>query len=176
MVREGRFPHAGTFDTNPLGLRNRIPDGVSEEDLVAAKDGVGVASAVINGVSVADLRVDAKMAFEAKGAPSILLRAQLNDGVLGKMYSLVLYEKGLNLWFFDGEKWGKAAEAKFEVEAGKAHGVRVMMAGKRAWVSVDGKVMLETRTLEFTDAGAVGIWAGEGPCYFDHLRVRYMSK
>ncbi len=176
MAREERFPTAGEFYVTDRGLRNRIPDGVEEKDLIAAKDGVGVASAIIRDLSIADVRVDCSMAFEAKGAPSVLLRAQLQDGVLGKMYSLVLYDKGLNLWFFNGEKWAKAASTQFEVEAGKAHDVRVMMKGKRCWVAVDGDVMLETRELEFTEAGAIGIWAGEGPCTFGDMRVRYTSQ
>lgn len=176
MAREGRFPSAGAFSATDKGLLNSIPEGVDEKDLVAAKGGVGVASAVIRDLSVADVRVDCTMAFEAKGAPSVLLRAQLQDGVLGKMYSLVLYDKGLNLWFFNGEKWAKAAFSQFDVEAGEAHEVRVMMKGKRCWVAVDGDVMLQTRELEFTDPGAIGIWAGEGPCYFRDMRVRYMGR
>jgi len=179
-AREERFPAFGQWVTSDNGITNFIPADAEEKDVVAMKDGLGMASSVIEGLQARDLTVIAYMAFERKGAPSILLRAQTREEIVrgrrsvvtGKTLSLVLYEKGINLWYFNGEKWSKAGAATLEVEPGVMHRVKATLTGSCARVWLDGKRVVDVTDLELTDCGAVGIWAGEGPCTFKSLLVR----
>lgn len=179
-AREERFPALGQWMTSDKGITNFIPADAEEKDVVAMKDGLGMASSVIDGLQARDLTVIGTMAFERKGAPSILLRAQTREEIVrgrrsivtGKTLSLVLYEKGINLWYFNGEKWSKAGAATLEVEPGVMHRVKATLTGSCARVWLDGKRVVDVTDLELTDCGAVGIWAGEGPCYFNRLLVR----
>ncbi len=179
-AREERFPVVGQWVTTDEGITNAIPADTDEKDIIAMKDGLGMASSLIDGLVAKDLTVIARMSFERKGAPSILLRAQTREEIVngrrvlvtGKMLSLVLYEKGINLWYFNGEEWSKAAFAKFDVAPGAMHRVKATLTGPCARVWVDGRRVIDAADLELTGCGAVGIWAGEGPCTFQTLLLR----
>lgn len=175
-AREDRFPTFGEWAVSQQGISNVIPSGVEERDIVAMKNGTGMASSVFVGRPAQNVTATATMSFERKGAPSILLRAEARpEGrgyVTGKMLSLVLYEAGVNLWRFDGAKWHKAAAEKFEVEPCVFHTLKVRLEGPRAKVWLDGKAVMETDDVGLQAPGLVGLWAGEGPCHFGALRVR----
>lgn len=175
-AREDRFPAFGAWTVSDKGITNVIPEGFEEKDIVAMKGGVGMTSSVLPGLTARNLTATATMAFERKGAPSILLRAEATPEpggyVTGKMLSLVLYESGINLWRFDGAKWHKAAFAKFEVQPEVFHRVKVRLDGPRAKVWVNGKAVMETEDVGMDAPGLVGLWAGEGPCHFGWLRLR----
>ncbi len=175
-AREERFPAFGQWAVSQQGITNVIPSGVEEQDIVAMKNGTGMASSVFVGRPARNVTATATMSFERKGAPSILLRAQARpDGrgyVTGQMLSLVLYEAGVNLWRFDGAKWHKAAAEKFEVEPCVFHTLKVRLEGPRARVWLDGKAVMETEDVGLNAPGLVGLWAGEGPCHFGALRLR----
>ena len=172
-VREERFPGLGQWTPVGEGITNLIPEGADEKALVAMKGGLGMASSVLEGDMARNLTAIAQMAFERKGAPSVLLRAQVDGALTGEVLSLVLYEKGVNLWRYDGAKWHKAAAATFPVQAGIYHRVKVRLAGPAATVWVDGKQVAHAADIGLDAPGAIGLWAGEGPCYFKSLRIRY---
>ncbi len=172
-VREARFPQLGQWIPAKGGITNFIPEGADEKAVVAMKDGLGMTSSIIDGLQVRNITAIAQLAFEAKGAPAILLRAQVEGNITGEMLSLVLYEKGINLWRFDGEKWHKATAAKFAVEPDVYHRVKVTLSGPAARIWVDGKRVADSEDIGLDAVGAVGLWAGEGPCYFKSLRLRY---
>ncbi len=170
MVREARFPAVGRFVPVTEGIANFIPQGADEKDVAAAKGGLGVASAVVCDTRVWDCTVLARLAFEAKGAPAILLRTQVHGCVTGDTLSLVVYQGGVILWRLAGDKWSKVAAAEMPVAEQQTHHVRVVLAGPSAKVWLDGKRVLEVADVGLAEAGAIGIWAGEGPCRFEALR------
>jgi len=171
-VREASLARPGAFVSCERGIANFLPAGADEKDIIAAKDGLGLAAAVARGAVVRDCTVVARLGFERKGAPSILLRTQLSGEVTGDTLSLVLYEKGVNLWRFGGGKWSKAGAAEFPVAEKTMHRMEVRLVGPRAEVRVDGESVLKVDDVGLAKPGAVGIWAGEGPCVFQSLRMR----
>lgn len=171
-VREARFPALGRWVGSAAGISNFIPRDADEKDIVAGKDGLGMVSAVLNGAYVKDCTVMARMGFERKGAPGILLRTQVEGNVTGDTLCLVLHEKGINLWRYLGGKWSKAAAAEMPVAEKELHHVRIALEGQRAKVWLDGEAVCETNEVGFGQPGTVGIWAGEGPCHFQALRFR----
>jgi hypothetical protein len=171
-VRQAEYPKVVPFVQGVGYIENHLPAGASEQDIVAAKGGLGVAVMMLRGVQAGDLTVRCDMAFDRKGAPAINLRTQLLGAVTGATYSLVLYEKGLNLWKYSGGKWSQVGTAEFAVTAGEFHEVRLYVRGPAFRVSVDGRPRLSCRDPEPLPAGGVGIWSGEGPCRFRSLRVR----
>jgi hypothetical protein len=90
------------------------------------------------------------------------------------MYSLILYKDGVNLWRYDGKKWGKVAFTKFPVEPGKFHSIQVHARGNEFVVHVDGARVLSTTETESLPAGEIGLWLGEGICRAKSFSVRAM--
>lgn len=175
-VREERFPVVVPFVQRPGWIENSLPAGASEKDIVATKDGMGVAMMLWQGEVAADVSVRCEMAFERKGAPAIQFRTQREGEVTGETYSLVLYEKGLNLWKFSGGKWVKVGASQFPVTPGEFHEVRLLARGPNFWVSVDGQRRLGCTDPSPLPAGEVGLWSGEGPCRFRSFRYRPLDR
>ena len=173
LVREPRFPELGAWVPASDAIVNYIPPGADEKALVAATGGLGITSSIVEGITTRDCAVIGQLAFERKGAPAILLRAAVDGEVTGEVLSLVLYEKGINLWRYDGSKWHKAGASAFPVEEGVFHRVKAVALGPSVTVWVDGKKVLAAKDVGLDQPGAIGIWAGEGPCYFKSLRIRY---
>lgn len=174
-VREERFPTIRLFVQEPGRIANPLPPGAAEADVVAAKDGLGVATMLLRAPGARDVSVRCRMGFERKGAPAILLRTQRQAQVTGDTYSLVLYEDGLNLWKFAGGRWSKVGAAEFAVAAGVAHDVRVYARDGTFGVYVDGDRRLSCRDAAPLGAGEVGIWSGEGPCWFESFSYRALT-
>lgn len=175
-VREERFPHIVPFVQHPGYIENLIPPGANEKDLIAAKDGLGVATLLVRDFVGADVAVRCELAFERKGAPAVNFRTQVKGEVTGDTYSLVLYEKGVNLWKCAGGKWSKVGATEFAVTPGVFHELRLYARGERFGVYVDGKQRLDCRDATALGAGAVGLWAGEGPCRFRSFRMHALGR
>ena len=165
-VREARFPVIVPFVQRAGYLENLIPLGADEKDIIAAKDGMGVAIMLRRDFCAADVTLRASMAFARKGAPAIIFRVQRQEDIAGDMYSLVLYAEGLNLWKFSGGKWSKVGASKFEVAPRDFHDVRLFARGGDFTVFLDGQKKLLCSDPQPLGPGEVGLWSGEGPCFF----------
>jgi hypothetical protein len=170
-VRQAEYPKVVPFVQGAGYIENYLPPGASEQDIEACKNGLGVAVMLLRGVPAGDLTVRCETAFDRKGAPAINFRTQHLGGVTGATYSLVLYEKGINLWKYSGGKWSKVGATEFAVSAGEFHEVRLYARGVAFRVYVDGRPRLSCRDAEPLPAGGIGLWSGEGPCRFRSLRA-----
>lgn len=171
-VREERFPQIVPFVQHRDYIENLIPVGPSEKDIVAMKDGIGGAIMLLRDFCGSDVAVRSTMAFERKGAPAILFRAQREGDVIGQHYSLVLYAQGVNLWKFSNNKFTKIAAAKFPVTPAEFHEMRLYARGGDFTVFVDGQKKMTCSDPEPLPAGEVGLWSGEGPCKFKNFSQR----
>jgi hypothetical protein len=174
-VREARFPAIVPFVQRESYIENALPAGVTEKDIVAAKDGIGVSTMLLLDFATADLTLRADMAFERKGAPSLIFRVQRTGEIAGEMYSLVLYAEGLNLWKFSAGKWAKTGASKFAVAPTAFHDVRVFARGGDFTVFVDGVKKLLCSDAQPLPAGEAGVWSGEGPCFFRKFLARPLA-
>lgn len=175
-VREARFPAIVPFVQRPGHIENLIPAGADEKDIVAAKDGIGAAILLLRDYSGADLTLRASLAFERKGAPAVIFRVQRQGDIAGEQYSLVLYEAGVNLWKYSGGKWSKVGATKFEVAPTVFHDLRLFARGGDFTVFVDGQKKLLCTDPQPLPAGEVGIWSGEGPCFFQKFLKKGLAK
>jgi hypothetical protein len=174
-VREARFPVLVPFVQRAGFIENSIAPGHDEKEIVAAKDGLGVAMMLVRDFTARDVGLRCTMAFERQGAPAILLRAQRQGEVTGDMYSLVLYHAGINLWKFSGGKWGKVGASKFEVTPGVFHELRVYARGGDFFVLLDRERKMACSDPQPLPAGEIGIWSGEGPCKFQKFFARPLA-
>ena len=174
-AREPRFPQLVPFIQRAGFIENLIPAGPSEKDIVAAKDGIGVAMMLLRDRRAGEVAARASLAFERKGAPSIIFRVQREGEVTGEMYSLVLYAEGVNLWKFAGGKWAKVGASKFEVAPTVFHDMRLYARGGDFTVFVDGTKKLLCTDPQPLGEGEVGLWSGEGPCFFQKFSLRPLA-
>lgn len=170
--REPRFPKIVPFIHRDGYLENTIAAGYTEKEIVAAKDGVGVAMLALRDFAAGDLAARCETAFERKGAPAIMFRVERSGELTGRMYSLVLYEHGVNLWKYDGKKFSKVGASKFAVEPGIFHELRVYARGDSFTILVNRERRLVCEDPDPLPAGEVGLWSGEGPCRFRSFRAR----
>jgi hypothetical protein len=171
-VREDRYPAIAPFVQRGGHIENHLPPGVSEEDIVATKDGVGVSMMLLRDVVTTDLIAHCDMAFDGKGAPAINFGVQRRGEVVGDTYSLVLYEKGVNLWKNLGGKWSRVGATEKAIAPGVFHEVGLYARGGVFGVYVDGEKLLRCADPSPLGPGEVGIWSGEGPCRFRSMVVR----
>ena len=145
---------------------------IQEKDrLRAGEKEAGFLNLLYRPVNSADVTVESDMAFAGDGAPSLILRAQIKGDMVGDVYSVVLYKKGLNLWRRVDGRSTKVAQAFFTPEPGKLHRVRATAEGWRLRVWVDGTPMVDVEDATIPMAGRVGLWAGEGLCEFRDFSV-----
>lgn len=170
-VREGRYPAIVPFVQRLGYIENHLPPDAREEDVVAARDGLGVSMMVLRGIVAQDLVVECAMAFDRKGAPAINFGVQRQGEVVGDTYSLVLYEKGVNLWRNTGGEWSKVGATELPAMPGAFHDVRLYARGGRFGVYVDGRRVLRCADPRPLGPGEVGIWSGEGRCRFRAFSV-----
>ncbi|MEN6545037.1 MAG: hypothetical protein ABFE07_03255 [Armatimonadia bacterium] len=169
--REERFPKIVPFVQRQGYIENYIAPGYGEKEIVAAKDGVGVAMLMLRDFAASDVAARCETAFDRKGAPAIMFRAQRAGDITGPMYSLVLYEQGVNLWKYDGKKWAKVGASKFAVQPGVFHELRVYARGGTFAVYVNRERKLVCEDPQPLPAGEAGLWSGEGPCRFRSFQI-----
>ncbi|MBI5394400.1 MAG: hypothetical protein HZA91_03800, partial [Verrucomicrobia bacterium] len=145
---------------------------IQEKDHIrAGEKEAGLLNLLYRPVNAADVAVESRMAFAGDGAPSLMLRAQTKDGVVGDVYFAVLHKKGVTLWRRVNGRSSKVAQAVFAPEPGKVHRVRASTEGWRLRVWVDGTLMVEAEDATIPMPGCVGLWAGEGVCRFHDFSV-----
>ena len=169
-VKEKAFPEIGQMVQHEGYIENYIPPGAADKDVLGCR--VGTALMLLKDFNEADFSARATLAFEGKGAPGLLLRVQRDGVITGKMYSLILYKDGVNLWRYTGEKWAKVAFAKFPVREKEFHTLTVQARGTRFVIGVDRKLVLQAKEEESLPAGEIGLWLGEGVCRVKDFAVR----
>lgn len=171
-VREPRFPVIVPFVQCDGCIENYLEPGREEKDIVGMKDGIGAAMLMLRDFRAADLTARCELAFERKGAPALMLRSQREGDLTGSMYSLVVYERGLNLWKCDAGKWSKVGASEFDVAPGVFHDLRVYVRGNTFSIYLNGEHRLVCADPAPLAEGEVGLWSGEGPCRFRSFSVR----
>lgn len=169
--REDRFPKVVPFVQRQGYIENHIAPGHTEKEIVAMKDGLGASMLLLRDFAACDLAARCETAFDRKGAPAIMFRVQRTGEVTGAMYSLVLYEQGVNLWKYDGKKFSKIGATKFAVQPGVFHELRVYARGGTFAVFVNRERKLVCDDPQPLAAGETGLWSGEGPCRFRSFRI-----
>lgn len=134
--------------------------------LHAGEKETGVLNFLHRSIEAADVTVESRMAFIGGGAPSLLLRAQQRDGIVGDTYSIVLHKGGINLWRRVDGRSSKVAQVKFNPQENEAYRVRAAAEGWRLRVWVDDVLQVDAEDATIPMSGRVGIWAGEGVCRF----------
>ena len=175
-VHESYVPVINLFAQQKGYIENPIPPGAAEKDIVGCAGGLGLAFMLLKDFRAADLVARAEMAFDRKGAPAIFFRTQREGVVTGLSYSLVIYEKGVNFWQYDGKKWGKVAFTRFDLAPGAFHDLMVEARGEHFVVHVDGQLKLECDDPAALPAGDIGLWAGEGPCRIKSFAARPLAQ
>jgi len=171
IVREPSHPQPGRWVQEADSIRNFIPDNAAEADVRAAKNGVGVAMVLHRATEAADVTVESRLVITGDAAPGLLLRAQCEAGVVGDVYSVVLYKKGINLWRNVAGRWSKVAQSQFAVDTGRAHRVRASAEGWRLRVWVDDVLQVDVEDATIPMSGRIGLWAGEGDCRIHEFSV-----
>lgn len=169
-VKEKAFPEIGKMVQHDTYIENYIPAGAADKDVLGCR--VGTALMLLKDFNEADFAARVSLAFEGKGAPGLLLRVQRDGVITGKMYSLILYKDGVNLWRYSGEKWAKVAFVKFPVSEKEFHTMTVQVRGTSFLIGVDHKLVLEAKEAESLPAGEIGLWLGEGVCRAKDFAVR----
>ena len=170
-VREARFPAVGTWRREDGALTNVIPRGVSSDDVLNARNGIGVSLGILPDFAARDLAIQSDLTFERTGAPSVVFRAQFEDGVVVSMYSLVLYSRGVNLWRLKDGEWIPLHRHVFPVAPSKRHALRADCRGDTIAVSLDGRKLFESRDTLLMEPGRAGICGREGVCRFFTLAI-----
>jgi len=143
-----------------------------ESDHIRAGDkDDGLLNLLHRAVNAADVTVEARMAFTGDGAPSLLLRAQVDANEVGDTYFITLHKKGINIWRRVNGRASKVAEAVFAPEPGRVYRVRTSAEGWRLRVWVDDVLRVDAEDATIPMAGRIGLWAGEGACRFHEFSV-----
>ena len=172
-VREAAFNYIGKVAQKCGYIENWVPPGSADKDITSCK--VGATLRLLKGFSARDFEARTDIAFLGTGAPAIILRAQRQREVTGLMYTLVIYKDGINLWRYDGKKWGKVAFTKFPIAPEKFHSLQVHARGNSFVVHVDGVRVLNATEAESLPAGEVGLWLGEGIVRVKSFSVRPLT-
>lgn len=175
-VREERFPSIGQWVSADGTLSNVIPPGASMQDVLSARDGIGVAAAVDREFTARDLVAEVKMGFTSTGAASFIFRVQTKGEIVQSCYSVVLGAQGLILWRLrDGEWWLLYRHVIAEMPE-EPRVVRAEARGENIEVFLDGKRVFEVKDAGLLLPGHVGLSAREGPCQFYWLKVKKLEK
>lgn len=153
-------------------LSNVIPEGVSQEDLIESRDGLGVSLGLIPGFYGADLLIECEVETEGTGAAGLVFRAQEDAGVITGMFCIVLYRDGVNLWECIEDEWALVHKHRCLVKIGMPHLLRARVSGDTIAVSLNGEPLFNATAPSLMAPGRAGIRALQGQCHFRNLRVK----
>jgi hypothetical protein len=128
-------------------------------------------TALINGFAARDVELETVTSFSETGAPALVLRAQLDGGVVTAMYALALHSRGVNLWRFNADGWTLIEAHVFDVDPDSTHVLHARAVADKIAVTYDGKRLFEARDMFLMLAGGAGVRSTQGPCRFYSLRA-----
>lgn len=109
MVRSWRFDHDAEFLQKANCIQNRVPEGLTDQELQTRKGNAGYAIMLLKKPFKGNTVITCTMEFDYRMAPGIILAyepVKLKNGKLElrEHYEVILYDDGLNLWHHFFEK------------------------------------------------------------------------
>ncbi len=182
FVKSPRWNHIGEWVQEADHIRNRIPEGVGENELITERHSCAYMSMVraIPYDTGKGLTITARMSFSYDQGPQIVLADQMGVDENGypeyrDHYEVVLYSKGINVWRHTYREaqpgWALVGYARFPLEAGTAYDLAVRIepvrrsengpaqTGRTVMVTVDGQHTFAFHAPEMPDpvyAGVIG--------------------
>jgi hypothetical protein len=132
----------------------------------------GFALAVLDGTSVADATVSARVRF-AGGPRSAGIVWRVQDAENYYLARLDLDRQDIGLYrVAGGNRTRIEGEDDLELDAGAWHTLRIVHQAENIRVYLGGIRVLRARDRTFAHAGSAGVWcAGDAVAHFDDLRV-----
>lgn len=134
-----------------------VPDVITEEDHIRNQRSEGIATGFENASLMlktpfrGDTHIETECAFDAWGAPLIVLADALETDGKGRYryreyYEVVLYEEGVNVWRLttdekDAVSWKKIMSVDFAVTPMEKHTLTVDLIGDTLAITADGHKM-----------------------------------
>ena len=188
-ARDDRFPSMGAFDVDGEGVVNRIPDGVTDDDLYHVRNGASFACRLLKGVQLANGRANLELSLTGTAAPSIYFRSQIDGDRHTNTYSLVVFNhtdmtpgyQGINLWKWGGGswpagvptegKWACIAHWRFDVPHEERISLGVELSGSHFTVFFNGNLIGSVCDNDAYGSGHIGVCAIEGLSTFYRFSV-----
>jgi hypothetical protein len=109
MVRSWRFDHDAEFLQMPKCIQNRVPEGLTDEELQGKKGNAGYAIMLLKQKFKGSTVITCNMEFDYRMAPGIIISFEpvkygKDKLELREHYEVILYDDGLNLWHHYFEK------------------------------------------------------------------------
>ena len=198
FVKCPRWAYIGEWVQEDTYIRNRTPDGVSEDQLIADRYFYAYMSMVRDTPydTAQGLEITARMSFSYDQGPQIVLADQLGANAddypeYRDHYEFVLYSKGVNVWrhiFRDGQPgWARVAYARFPLQAATIYELKVRIEpvvrskngpaaeGRMVTVTVDDQHTFAFHAPEMPNSVFVGITGYASFNRFYHFSVATQS-
>ena len=109
MVRSWRFDHDAEFLQLANCIQNRVPEGVSDQELQGKKGAEGYAIMLLKQKFSGNAVISCTMEFDYRMAPGIIISTEpvkygKDKLELREHFEVILYDDGLNLWHHYFEK------------------------------------------------------------------------
>ena len=109
MVRSWRFDHDAAFLQMPGFIQNRVPEGLTDQELQGRKGHPGYAIMLLKQKFTGNTVISCTMEFDYRMAPGIIIASEPAAIAGGKLelrehFEVILYDDGLNLWHHYFEK------------------------------------------------------------------------
>ena len=109
MVRSWRFDHDAAFLQMPNCIQNRVPEGLTDDELQGKKGNEGYAIMLLKQKFKGNTVITCNMEFDYRMAPGIILAYEpVKHGKdkleLREHFEVILFDDGLNLWHHYFEK------------------------------------------------------------------------
>jgi len=194
FVKSPRWSYIGAWVQEDDHIRNRTPEGVGEDQLIADRYFYAYMSMVRNTRydTAAGLEVSVRVSFSHDQGPQIVLAGELGANEDGypeyrDHYEFVLYAKGVNVWhhvYREGRPgWARVACARFPLQAGTAYELKVRVepvvrsrngpaeSGRMVEVTVDGEHTFAFHAPEMPERVTAGLTGYASFNRFYHFAV-----
>lgn len=142
FVKSPRWDYIGDWVQEADHIRNRTPEGLGEDRLIADRYHYAYMSMVRRDPvdTGTEPEISARMSFSHDQGPQIVIAGELGANADGypeyrEHYEVVLFARGVNVWrhvFREGRpEWARVAYAQFPLQAGTAYDLKVRIEAPR---------------------------------------------
>jgi hypothetical protein len=168
MAGSPRWSDRGRFLQEADHIRNAVPPDATEAEMLASRAGETYASMIWREPFAGDAAFRLEASFDQRMAPLLVLADEIDRDAegfprYGRHVEIVLFDKGVNLWFHDLDEngaptWEKIGYARFDLAAGVRHVLEVHREGELlvVWVGKHEFAVREPRLGETIYAGLTG--------------------
>ncbi len=185
IVKSARFPMKGSFLQMSDHIVNRVPSGLTEQQLLSCHE--AYCALVTKNKFSGNVTVSSRMSFDHRMAPLIVIAPELGRSEDGQYpefrdhYEIVLFDQGINVWhhrYINGKpSWYKLAYIQTAFAPKTIYDLQVTLThtakGPQLTVKCDGNEFGCAMPQEFTAKEYhLGIIACEGVNRFYDFRIR----